>query len=33
MIKSHGLYHLNLEVADPEVSLQFYKTLFDVGEY
>jgi len=33
MIKTHGLTHLNLEVADPDVSLRFYASLFGVKEY
>jgi catechol 2,3-dioxygenase-like lactoylglutathione lyase family enzyme len=33
MIKTHGLSHLSLDVADPEVSLQFYEALFGVREY
>ena len=33
MIKTHGLTHLNLEVADPDRSLDFYQALFGVREY
>jgi catechol 2,3-dioxygenase-like lactoylglutathione lyase family enzyme len=33
MINTHGLSHLNLEVADPERSLRFYENLFGVKEY
>ena len=33
MIKTYGLSHINLEVADPEVSLRFYAELFGVKEY
>ena len=33
MIETHGLSHINLEVADPEVSLNFYKQMFGVEEY
>ncbi len=33
MIETHGLTHLNLEVADPDVSLSFYQALFGVREY
>jgi catechol 2,3-dioxygenase-like lactoylglutathione lyase family enzyme len=33
MIKTYGLSHLSLDVADPEVSLQFYALLFGVREY
>ena len=33
MIKTFGLSHLNLEVADPERSLRFYEALFGVKEY
>jgi catechol 2,3-dioxygenase-like lactoylglutathione lyase family enzyme len=33
MIKTHGLSHINLEVADPEASLRFYSELFGVKEY
>jgi len=33
MIKTHGLTHLNLEVADPAASLHFYSSLFGVKEY
>ena len=33
MIRTHGLTHLNLEVADPERSLKFYERLFGVREY
>lgn len=33
MIRTHGLTHLNLEVADPDRSLEFYRRLFGVKEY
>lgn len=33
MIKTYGLSHINLEVADPEISLRFYSELFGVKEY
>ena len=33
MIATHGLTHLNLEVADPDISLAFYRELFGVREY
>ena len=33
MIKTHGLTHLSLSVADPERSLAFYTQLFGVREY
>ena len=33
MIKTHGLTHVALSVKNPEVSLEFYKTLFGVKEY
>ena len=33
MIKTHGLTHLNLAVADPERSLRFYEAVFGVREY
>jgi catechol 2,3-dioxygenase-like lactoylglutathione lyase family enzyme len=33
VIETYGLSHLNLEVADPERSLRFYRTLFGVREY
>jgi catechol 2,3-dioxygenase-like lactoylglutathione lyase family enzyme len=33
MIKTHGLTHINLEVADPDTSLRFYASLFGVKEY
>ena len=33
MIQTHGLTHINLEVADPQISLNFYQTLFGVKEY
>ena len=33
MIETHGLTHINLEVSDPQVSLEFYKALFGVEEY
>ncbi len=32
-IDTYGLSHLALEVADPEVSLAFYRRLFGVREY
>jgi catechol 2,3-dioxygenase-like lactoylglutathione lyase family enzyme len=33
MIKTHGLTHINLEVSDPQKSLEFYRKLFGVREY
>lgn len=33
MIKTHGLTHISLSVADPERSLRFYEKLFGVKEY
>ena len=33
MIKTHGLTHISLSVADPERSLAFYTRLFGVREY
>jgi catechol 2,3-dioxygenase-like lactoylglutathione lyase family enzyme len=33
MIKTFGLTHLSLEVADPETSLRFYASVFGVKEY
>ena len=33
MIKTHGLNHVSLSVADPERSLAFYARLFGVREY
>ena len=33
MIRTHGLNHLSLSVADPERSLAFYTQLFGVREY
>jgi catechol 2,3-dioxygenase-like lactoylglutathione lyase family enzyme len=33
MIKTHGLTHLSLDVADPDASLRFYRDLFGVKEY
>jgi catechol 2,3-dioxygenase-like lactoylglutathione lyase family enzyme len=33
MIKTHGLSHIALAVADPERSLQFYRSVFGVREY
>ena len=33
MIKTYGLTHINLEVADPDASLRFYSSLFGVKEY
>ncbi|HMJ14121.1 MAG TPA: VOC family protein [Polyangiaceae bacterium] len=33
MIKTHGLTHINLAVADPERSLRFYEAVFGVREY
>ena len=33
MIKTYGLTHINLEVADPDASLRFYSRLFGVKEY
>jgi catechol 2,3-dioxygenase-like lactoylglutathione lyase family enzyme len=33
MIKTHGLSHIALSVADPERSLAFYRAVFGVREY
>jgi catechol 2,3-dioxygenase-like lactoylglutathione lyase family enzyme len=33
MIKTHGLTHLALSVADPDRSLRFYSSVFGVREY
>ena len=33
MIRTYGLTHISLEVADPEVSLQFYERMFGVKAY
>lgn len=33
MIKTHGLSHVALSVADPERSLTFYRSVFGVREY
>ena len=33
MIRTHGLTHLALSVADPDRSLQFYGSVFGVREY
>jgi catechol 2,3-dioxygenase-like lactoylglutathione lyase family enzyme len=33
MVKTHGLTHLGLAVADPERSLRFYRDVFGVVEY
>ena len=33
MIRTHGLNHISLSVADPERSLAFYQALFGVREY
>jgi catechol 2,3-dioxygenase-like lactoylglutathione lyase family enzyme len=33
MIKTHGLTHLSLAVADPDRSLRFYQQVFGVREY
>ncbi len=33
MLKTHGLTHINLEVADPDRSLLFYQSVFGVREY
>jgi catechol 2,3-dioxygenase-like lactoylglutathione lyase family enzyme len=33
MVRTHGLTHISLSVADPEVSLAFYTRLFGVREY
>ena len=33
MIKTHGLTHISLSVADPEASLAFYARLLGVREY
>ena len=33
MVKTHGLTHIALRVADPERSRSFYSTIFGVREY
>lgn len=33
MVKTHGLTHIGLKVADPERSLRFYRDVFGVVEY
>jgi catechol 2,3-dioxygenase-like lactoylglutathione lyase family enzyme len=33
MVKTHGLTHVGLKVADPERSLRFYRDVFGVVEY
>jgi catechol 2,3-dioxygenase-like lactoylglutathione lyase family enzyme len=33
MIRTHGLNHISLSVADPDASLAFYAALFGVREY
>jgi len=33
MVKTHGLTHLALKVADPDRSLRFYRAVFGVEEY
>ena len=33
MIKTHGLNHIALSVADPDRSLAFYRSVFGVREY
>lgn len=33
MVRTHGLTHISLSVADPEASLAFYERLFGVREY
>lgn len=33
MVKTHGLTHIALAVADPERSLRFYQSVFGVEEY
>jgi catechol 2,3-dioxygenase-like lactoylglutathione lyase family enzyme len=33
MVKTHGLTHISLAVADPERSLRFYRDAFGVVEY
>jgi catechol 2,3-dioxygenase-like lactoylglutathione lyase family enzyme len=33
MIRTHGLSHIALAVADPDRSLQFYRAVFGVREY
>jgi catechol 2,3-dioxygenase-like lactoylglutathione lyase family enzyme len=33
MIETHGLSHIALSVADPQRSLDFYRTVFGVREY
>lgn len=33
MIRTFGLSHISLDVADPDVSLRFYERMFGVKEY
>jgi catechol 2,3-dioxygenase-like lactoylglutathione lyase family enzyme len=33
MVRTHGLTHINLAVADPDRSLAFYRAVFGVTEY
>lgn len=33
MIRTHGLSHIALAVADPDRSLEFYRAVFGVREY
>ena len=33
MVRTHGLSHISLSVADPDRSLAFYRTVFGVTEY
>ena len=33
MVKTHGLTHIALKVADPDRSLRFYRAVFGVEEY
>ncbi|HWP45219.1 MAG TPA: VOC family protein [Blastocatellia bacterium] len=33
MVKTYGLTHINLSVADPDRSLRFYRAVFGVKEY
>jgi catechol 2,3-dioxygenase-like lactoylglutathione lyase family enzyme len=33
MVRTHGLSHVNLAVADPDRSLAFYRAVFGVTEY
>ncbi len=33
MVKTHGLTHIALKVADPDRALRFYRAAFGVEEY